>query len=561
MDRHKSLVHPGSSDRLPTTSSRSQQNPAGLVSSPLSPPAPAHSSGVEWASNGSHALNESSSTLITEHAINNTNNNSAWFYGNNHTNNNMLTTTSTTTIIPSNLTVSSSQSKLLMSYNETTVSTNTSTINSTISTTSTTTPPSHALGLELYSDDEQLSSSSSSTIPAYDYYNPPFNGSTASVAPPGSYSGAGGEAAPTTAEPSHGDDLFVNHTSHFTQSGYTVDNASDIGFDDGDYSDVTISGNNVSSASALLQWDSNFTQEDYSVGTTTSTPIAAETAPTITVDYPHTGLGGTQGIHHQYDQQGALPQQEEDYSSSSSSMGNKHPLLQLVNTSAQSHLLDPQRPPVQQATSGYNIYYKILDDPLLPHEGSPPDVRSLEHLCNGTISGSGTSGTILSILTLDSNAENGYLYNITDHVINCTNYSSAISAEEEYDYKNPLLGVLLATFAMITICGNILVMIAVARERYLRTVTNYFIVSLAIADLIIGEYVFSFLLLFCIIVRNDLETGLNAVAYCTPEKRRQYLTKMIIFVNSYPLHSMGGLFQGFFLYTDITPISAPAIIT
>ena len=503
MDTYKSPIHPGGSNRLSATPSRGQQEPAGLLASRRSPPALAVSSEDEWTSNDGHTLNESSSTLIIEHANNNNNNSSAWFYSNNHGNNNMLTTTSTTTMIPSNLTSSSSKSKLLMSYNETTVSTNTSTINSTTSTTSTTTPSSPVLGLELYSDDEQLSSSSSSTAPAYDYYNPPFNGSTASVvAPPGSYS-SGGDAAPTTAEPSHGkDDLFVNHTSHFIQSGNTVDNSSDIRlYDDVGYLNVTTSGgrstsgDNVSSASTFIQWDSDFTQEDYSVDTTTSTPIAAETAPIITVDYRHSGLGGTQGIHHHIDQQGALPQQEEDYPSSSSSMGNKHPLLQLVNTSAQSHLLDPQRPPVQQATSGYNIYYKILDDPLLPHEGSPPDVRSLEHLCNGTISGSGTSGTILSILTLDSNAENGYLYNITDHMINCTNFSSAISSEEEYDYKNPLLGVLLAIFAMITICGNILVMIAVARERYLRTVTNYFIVSLAIADLIIGEYVFSFLVL------------------------------------------------------------------
>ena len=456
-------------------------------------------------------------TSINEHANNNNNNNNnKWFYSNNHGNNNTLTTTSTTTMIPSDITSPSSQSKLPMSYNESTVSTNTSTINSTMSTTSTTATQSPALGLELYSDDEQLSSSTSSSPTATAYhYNPPFNGTrTASVAPPGSYS-SGGEAAPTATDP--------NHTSRFIQSGYTANNgSSDIRFhDDVGYVNVTTSGatsgDHVSSASTstLILWDSDFTQEDYSVSTTASTPIAADTTPAITVDYRHTGLGGTQGIstdiHH--DQQGALPQQEEDYPSSSSSMGNKHPLLQLVNTSAQSHLLD-QRPPAQQATSGYNIYYKILDDPLLPHEGAPPDVRSLEHLCNGTISGSGTSGTILSILTLDSNEENGYLYNITDHVINCTNYSSAISSEEEYDYKNPLLGVLLATFAMITICGNILVMIAVARERYLRTVTNYFIVSLAIADLIIGEYAFSFLLfLFFNITGNDRKLSVNVVAF------------------------------------------------
>ncbi|ELU02582.1 hypothetical protein CAPTEDRAFT_24291, partial [Capitella teleta] len=51
---------------------------------------------------------------------------------------------------------------------------------------------------------------------------------------------------------------------------------------------------------------------------------------------------------------------------------------------------------------------------------------------------------------------------------------------------------LLAFFAMVTILGNLLVIAAVVRERYLRTVTNYFIVSLAIADLIIGGVVMPF---------------------------------------------------------------------
>ena len=57
---------------------------------------------------------------------------------------------------------------------------------------------------------------------------------------------------------------------------------------------------------------------------------------------------------------------------------------------------------------------------------------------------------------------------------------------------HPSLGVLLTLFALITVFGNLLVMIAIARERYLRTVTNYFIVSLAIADTIIGALVMPF---------------------------------------------------------------------
>ena len=54
------------------------------------------------------------------------------------------------------------------------------------------------------------------------------------------------------------------------------------------------------------------------------------------------------------------------------------------------------------------------------------------------------------------------------------------------------LGVLLGLFAVVTILGNLLVIAAVARERFLRSVTNYFIVSLATADLVIGAVVMPF---------------------------------------------------------------------
>ena len=45
---------------------------------------------------------------------------------------------------------------------------------------------------------------------------------------------------------------------------------------------------------------------------------------------------------------------------------------------------------------------------------------------------------------------------------------------------------------LLTIAGNILVVVAVARERSLRTVTNYFIVSLAIADFLVALVVMPF---------------------------------------------------------------------
>ncbi|XP_060067205.1 dopamine receptor 2-like [Ylistrum balloti] len=62
----------------------------------------------------------------------------------------------------------------------------------------------------------------------------------------------------------------------------------------------------------------------------------------------------------------------------------------------------------------------------------------------------------------------------------------------DYEVKRPIIGIVLSLFSVVTMVGNVLVIIAVFKEMYLRTVTNYFIVSLALADLMVGGIVMPF---------------------------------------------------------------------
>lgn len=70
--------------------------------------------------------------------------------------------------------------------------------------------------------------------------------------------------------------------------------------------------------------------------------------------------------------------------------------------------------------------------------------------------------------------------------INCTNYYNETQDADTVKHVDNYWALLAIVIVIGTACGNILVCLAIAWERRLQNVTNYFLASLALTDLMVA---------------------------------------------------------------------------
>lgn len=76
--------------------------------------------------------------------------------------------------------------------------------------------------------------------------------------------------------------------------------------------------------------------------------------------------------------------------------------------------------------------------------------------------------------------------------VNLSESITDVGQEPDFTIHHPVLAVILGIMCLAVIAGNVLVMLAIRRERNLQTVTNYFVSSLAAADCLVGLIVMPF---------------------------------------------------------------------
>ncbi|XP_017156440.1 dopamine D2-like receptor isoform X1 [Drosophila miranda] len=143
--------------------------------------------------------------------------------------------------------------------------------------------------------------------------------------------------------------------------------------------------------------------------------------------------------------------------------------------------------------SSFMLLLENFNDYFPNYNGSTVSGTTITSAAAATTPSSGSGGILmeqnLTGLFLDT-----YRMNCTNETLNLTSESCGELRIVDHNYW----ALILILFPILTLFGNILVILSVCRERSLQTVTNYFIVSLAIADLLVAVVVMPFAVYFLV---------------------------------------------------------------
>jgi hypothetical protein len=103
-------------------------------------------------------------------------------------------------------------------------------------------------------------------------------------------------------------------------------------------------------------------------------------------------------------------------------------------------------------------------------------------------SSSEVNSSLYSLYPEDNPFEEQSLVNLENNFVFANNSVPVV----DFSIHHPILAIILGIMCLCVIFGNVLVMVAIRRERYLQTVTNYFVASLAAADCLVGLVVMPF---------------------------------------------------------------------
>lgn len=149
-------------------------------------------------------------------------------------------------------------------------------------------------------------------------------------------------------------------------------------------------------------------------------------------------------------------------------------------------------------SSDLNFQVEWLNDPV--QSSVTPPLKKIPSLEKPTMATTAENFTIMSdFFMFDDINEYIRRFNLSSNLtyyggtsFNFSNNVNSTSGDEDKAEVNNWWALILVVVPCLTLFGNVLVILAVVREKALQTVTNYFIVSLALADLLVAVLVMPF---------------------------------------------------------------------